>query len=164
MALLKKAGQAHPGLLLFRHRLKVQVRGAGARHDSSMPCCAGWSGRSFAGSPPRRGARQIPRHRTTARIARRHQSARAIYSQSRRRRIRRTFEGELGRIPLQPRRREALAKGDRAVKGGGASAAVAKEDFAAAMARWPTKTAHGVDAFFDRVKVNATIRKCAKNR
>ena len=118
-------------------------------------------GRSAADRPPRRGARQIPRHRRRQEPARRLQ-ARDQHPPHR---------GEEGQRELYRRARsassisqeeeQALAEAIDAAKTD-ASAAVAREDFAAAM-RAMAKLRPHVDAFFDKVTVNVDEpRRCAR--
>ena len=136
----------------FADRLKVQLREQGARHDLVDAVFAlDRPGRSAADRPPRRGARQIPRHRGRQEPARRLQARRqhpAHRGKEGRRdyvgkpdpcSTARTRNGRWRRRSTPPRRKP--------------SAAVAREDFAAAM-RAIAKLRPHVDAFFDKVTVN----------
>ena len=140
---------------------KCQLREQGARHDLVDAVFAlGGQDDLLHGRAPRRGARQIPRHRRRQEPARRRQ-ARLQYPPHR---------GEEGQARATPARQmpssstlpeeKALAEAiDRAKKE--ASAAVAKEDFAAAMSAM-AKLRPKVDAFFDKVTVNVDDKALAR--
>ena len=118
-------------------------------------------GRSADGCPPRRGARQIPRHRRRQEPARGHQAGEQILSIEEKK-DKRTFDGAPDAALYKLAEEKALAKAIDQVKSE-AGAAVAKEDFAAAMSAM-AKLRPAVDAFFDKVKVNDDEPKVRENR
>ena len=150
-------------LSFFADRLKVQLREQGARHDL-VDAVFALEGQDdlLDDRAPRRSARQIPRHRRRQEPARRRQ-ARVQYPAHR---------GEEGQQELHRRagcqsvwqrgEEKALAEAISLAKKE-ASAAVAKEDFAAAMSAM-AKLRPKVDAFFDKVTVNVDDKALRENR
>ena len=150
-------------LAFFADRLKVQLRDQGARHDLvDAVFCARRPGRSPDGGPPRRGARQIPRHRRRQEPARRHQARRATSCAIEEKKDGKAYDGAPDAALYKLDEEKTLAKAIDQVKAE-AGAAVAKEDFAAAMSAM-AKLRPAVDAFFDKVKVNDDDAKVRENR
>ena len=119
-------------------------------------------GRSADGRAPRRSARQIPRHATTARTCSPASSARPTFCASRRRRTTKAYAGAPDAKRLAAPEEKALAEAINIAKKE-ATAAVAKEDFAAAMSAM-AKLRPKVDAFFDKVTVNVEDKALRENR
>ena len=150
-------------LSFFADRLKVQLREQGARHDLVDAVFAlGRPGRSADGGPPRRGARQRSSTPTTARTCSPAPSARANILRIEEKKDGRAFDGAPDAALYALDEEKALAAAIDQAKAE-ARAAVAKEDFAAAMSAM-AKLRPAVDAFFDKVKVNDDDKAVRENR
>ena len=154
---------ARPARLLRRPPQGAAARAGRAPRSGRCRVRARRPGRSAPDRAPRRGARQIPRHRRRQESARRRQA----------RRQHPAHRGEEGRRDATAARpmpssssqpeEKALAEADRHRQAARPSAAVAQEDFAAAMTAMAKLRPH-VDAFFDKVTVNVDDKAVRANR